>query len=202
MTKKTWPPAACSPLKKTAFQKIQCLCRRLRLLSKKNRSKNTSRASPPGVLPYFLGWGQAYNKEYWKIPLVYGVLAIPTALFFYNNSYYKKTKFAYEARYAERVDHDTTLLPLIDPELKNLSLENLQNYRNAFRRDRDYSILWFLAAWGLQVADATVFAHLKEFNVNDDLSMQVKPLFNPQTRGPGLSLTFNLRNTKHSPVSR
>jgi hypothetical protein len=164
---------------------------------KKHEPRIATRRS--AILP---GWGQAYNKEYWKIPLVYGVLAIPTALFFYNNSYYKKTKFAYEARYAERVDHDTTLLPLIDPELKNLSLENLQNYRNAFRRDRDYSILWFLAAWGLQVADATVFAHLKEFNVNDDLSMQVKPLFNPQTRGPGLSLTFNLRNTKHSPVSR
>ena len=41
------------------------------------------------------GWGQAYNKEYWKIPLVYGILAIPTGLYFYNNSYYKKTKFAY-----------------------------------------------------------------------------------------------------------
>src|SRR6478609_7571044 len=49
------------------------------------------------ILP---GWGQAYNKEYWKIPLVYTALAIPVATYFYNDSYYKKTKFGYEAMYA------------------------------------------------------------------------------------------------------
>ncbi|MBV9986989.1 MAG: hypothetical protein JO301_04885 [Chitinophagaceae bacterium] len=152
------------------------------------------------ILP---GWGQAYNREYWKIPIAYGILSIPTVLYFYNNSYYKKTKFAYEARYEERVHNDTSLLSLIDPELKTLSLENLQNYRNVFRRDRDYSILWFLLAWGLQVADATVFAHLKDFNVSDDLSMQIRPVFNPQTRGPGLSLSFNLRSTpRPTPIAR
>src|ERR1044071_10463991 len=39
------------------------------------------------------GWGQAYNHQYWKIPLVYGALAIPAATFIYNNKWYKKTKF-------------------------------------------------------------------------------------------------------------
>lgn len=142
------------------------------------------------ILP---GWGQAYNKEYWKIPIVYGILAIPTVLYFYNNSFYKKTKFAYEAKFKEAAG-DPSDVPFIDKQLKNLSGSSLQSYRNSFRRDRDYSILWFLLAWGLQVADATVFAHLKEFDVSNDLSMQLKPLFNPQTRGPGLSLTLNLKN--------
>src|SRR3982751_3065886 len=41
------------------------------------------------------GWGQAYNREYWKIPIVYGALAIPVSLYIYNNSYYQMTKFAY-----------------------------------------------------------------------------------------------------------
>src|SRR5471030_2174668 len=108
------------------------------------------------------GWGQAYNKEYWKIPIVYGILAIPVGFYFYNNSYYKKTKFAFEARFNES-QGDTSGVSSIDPELVNLSLSSLQNYRNAFRRDRDYSVFWFLVAWGLQVADATVFAHLKQF---------------------------------------
>src|SRR6476659_8505687 len=45
------------------------------------------------------GWGQAYNREYWKIPIVYGALAIPVSLYFYNNKWYKKTKFAYDALY-------------------------------------------------------------------------------------------------------
>ena len=48
------------------------------------------------ILP---GWGQAYNKQYWKIPLVYGVLAIPAATYQYNADLYSKAKFAYEARF-------------------------------------------------------------------------------------------------------
>ena len=145
------------------------------------------------------GWGQAYNKEYWKIPIVYGVLAIPTVLYFYNNNYYKKTKFAFEARFKE-ANGDSSDVKFIDDQLRNLGITSLQSYRNAFRRDRDYSILWFLIAWGLQVADATVFAHLKQFDVSDDLSMSVTPLFNPQTRTPGLGLTLNLKNSSNKQV--
>lgn len=139
------------------------------------------------------GWGQAYNKEYWKIPIVYGILAIPVATYIFNNNYYKKTKFAYEARFQQQ-NGDTSMVPFIDPELTNLSISSLQNYRNSFRRDRDYSVLWILLAWGLQVADATVFAHLKQFDVSNDLSMEITPTFNPQTRSPGLGLTLNLKN--------
>lgn len=142
------------------------------------------------------GWGQAYNREYWKIPIVYGIIAIPTVLYFYNNSYYKKTKFAYEARFKE-ANNDPSDVPFIDPELKNLSISSLQSYRNSFRRDRDYSILYFLLAWGFQVADATVFAHLKDFDVSSDLSLQLKPLLNPQTPGAGVSLTLHLKNPSH-----
>jgi hypothetical protein len=143
------------------------------------------------ILP---GWGQATNKEYWKIPLVYGVLAIPGALYFYNDSWYSKTKYAYEAKFkAQAPTLDSSGLAGIDPQLKNLGLASLQSYRNTFRRDRDYSILYFILAWGLQVADATVFAHLKQFDVSDDLSLQVKPQFNPNTRTPGLGLVLNFR---------
>jgi hypothetical protein len=143
------------------------------------------------ILP---GWGQATNKEYWKIPIVYGVLAIPGALYFYNDSWYNKTKYAYEAKYkAQAPTLDSSGLAGIDPQLKNLGLASLQSYRNTFRRDRDYSILYFILAWGLQVADATVFAHLKQFDVSDDLSLQVKPQFNPNTRTPGLGLVLNFR---------
>ncbi len=146
------------------------------------------------------GWGQAYNHEYWKIPIVYGVLAIPTVAFIYNNNYYKKTKFAYEAKYKAQ-NGDSSDLAAIDPELANLSIGSLQNYRNQFRRDRDYSILFFLLAWGLQVADATVFAHLKQFNVSNDLSMQINPTFNPYTRTPALSVSLNIREHSKRPLA-
>jgi hypothetical protein len=161
-------------------------------LIKKHDPKKATRRS--AIIP---GWGQAYNREYWKIPLVYGALAIPAGLFVYNNNWYKKTKYAYEAKYNAEVNNDTTGLAAIDPQLKGLSSSSLQSYRNSFRRDRDYSILFFLLAWGLNVVDATVFGHLKDFDVSNDLSMNVKPNFNPTTRTPGLTLTFSPKKPEH-----
>lgn len=168
------------------------------LLPKHNPRIATRRSA---ILP---GWGQAYNKQYWKIPVVYGVLSIPTIMYFYNNSFYKKTKFAYEALFkAASTPRDSSDLPRIDKQLQGLSIGTVQSYRNSFRRDRDYSILWFLLAWGLQVADATVFAHLKQFDVSDDLALQLSPTFNPQTKTPGLSLSLQIKNpTRKSLVAR
>lgn len=165
---------------------------------KKHDPRKATRRS--AIIP---GWGQAYNKQHWKIPLVYGALAIPASLYVYNNNYYQKTKFAYEARYKQQYENDPSDVPNIDPELEALSISSLQNYRNMFRRNRDYSVLWFILVWGLQVVDATVAGHLKDFNVSNDLSMQVSPVFNPQTRTPALSLTFNLKTpVNRKPVAR
>ncbi len=161
------------------------------LIKKHDPRKATRRSA---MIP---GWGQAYNREYWKIPLVYGALAIPAGLFVYNNNWYKKTKYAYEAKYNAEVNNDTTGLAAIDPQLKGLSTASLQSYRNSFRRDRDYSILFFLLAWGLNVVDATVYGHLKDFDVSNDLSMNVKPIFNPTTRTPGVTLTFSQKKPEH-----
>jgi hypothetical protein len=152
------------------------------------------------------GWGQAYNHEYWKIPIVYGALAIPTYTFFYNNSFYKMTKFAYDAVYAATYNADSTNYFLINPKVKQqngdpLSLSSYQNYRNAFRRDRDYSVFWFLIVWGLNVADATVFGHLKDFDVSNDLTMHVEPSFNPMTKTPQVSFVFNLKNSSAHKVA-
>ncbi len=142
------------------------------------------------ILP---GLGQAYNKQYWKIPIVYGVLAIPISTFIYNNDLYNKTKFGYTALLKQK-NGDASDVSKIDPALKNLSLGSMQSYRNAFRRDRDYSILWFFIGWGINVVDATVFGHLKEFDVSDNLSMRIEPMIQPQLRQTGLSLHFNLKN--------
>ena len=142
------------------------------------------------ILP---GWGQAYNKQYWKIPLVYGVLAIPAATYQYNADLYSKAKFAYEARFKE-ANGDKSDVSKIDPTLKNLGLASLQSYRNIFRKDRDYSIMWFILGWGLNVLDATVSGHLKEFDINNDLSLKIQPSYQPQFRQAGLSLQLHFKN--------
>ncbi|MEP6513759.1 MAG: DUF5683 domain-containing protein [Parafilimonas sp.] len=139
------------------------------------------------------GWGQAYNREYWKIPIVYGALSIPTATFIYNNTWYKRTKDAYNIL----VNNDTSHFGNIYPKLQGLSPESLQFYRNTFRKDRDYSVLWFFVIWGLNVVDATVFGHLKDFDVSDDLSLHLQPGYNPISKSANLGLVFKLKNSSH-----
>jgi hypothetical protein len=139
------------------------------------------------------GWGQAYNKQYWKIPLVYGALAIPAATFQYNSNLYKKAKFAYEAKF-KAANGDASDLAKIDPTLKNLSLGSLQSYRNVFRKDRDYSIMWFILAWGINVVDATVSGQLKEFDITNNLSFKVQPTYQPQFRQASLTFQLHLKN--------
>ena len=145
------------------------------------------------------GWGQAYNREYWKIPIVYGALAIPTYTFIDNNNYYKMCKFAYDAVFAATYNSDSSQLKNIDPKVKRsdgtaLGLTDYQNYRNSFRRNRDYSIFWFIIVWGLNVVDATVFAHLKEFDISSDLSIHVQPNLNLVTKLPEMGFVLNFKN--------
>ncbi|MGI8637597.1 MAG: DUF5683 domain-containing protein, partial [Segetibacter sp.] len=84
---------------------------------------------------------------------------------------------------------------LINPKLQPLSTASLQFYRNAYRRDRDYSTLYFIITWGLNIVDATVFGHLKEFDVSEDLSLRIHPVI--KQSGSGLSLVLGYKNPTH-----
>ena len=134
------------------------------------------------ILP---GWGQAYTKRYLMIPVVYAALGVPAGFYFYNNTWYQRTRHAFELK----VERDSSRFGEIHPDLTELSPESLRFYRNDFRKNRDYSLLFFILAWGLNVVDATVFAHLKEFDVSDDLSLKVKPNLDLRSSGFSLVLT-------------
>lgn len=140
------------------------------------------------------GWGQAYNKKYWKIPIVYTALGIPAYQFVDNLKWYNRTKYAYLVVSTNSSNPDSLakvhpqLKPFVDRKLGN----ELLNYRNEFRRNVDYSVLFFLVFWGLNIVDATVDAHLKDFDVSPDLSLRVRPGYSPtgQTYGISLVLAF------------
>lgn len=138
------------------------------------------------------GWGQAYNKKYWKIPIVYGALGVTTGVFFYNIGTYNKLRQAVIYKIDTIPGNDA----LIDPRFQGLSPESLKSYRNAVRQDVDYSVLVFLLFWGLNVVDATVDAHLKAFDVSPDITMKIKPSFNYTTNGAGISLVFSFKDKK------
>jgi hypothetical protein len=142
------------------------------------------------VLP---GWGQAYNKKYWKIPIVYGALGVAAGVFFYNLKTYRELRDA--VIYRSHNTHQDSML--VAPDLQYLTNLELRLNRNIFRQNIDYSVLAFLGIWALNVVDATVDAHLKAFDVSPDITMKIRPAFNYGTGSPGVSLVFSLKD-KHA----
>lgn len=151
------------------------------------------------ILP---GWGQIYNKKYWKLPIVYGALGVTGYIFNYNRVQYNKVKYAYfyvinksvaDTAGFRRAKVATELLRFADAN----DSYSLQLYRNEFRKDVDYSVLFFLFFWALNVVDATVDGHLKDFDVSDNLSMKIKPTINTLPNTLGVSMVFTIG--KHPP---
>ncbi len=145
------------------------------------------------------GWGQAYNHEYWKIPIVYAVIGIPAITYIYNNTWYKRTRNAFNIIINGDTADYKNIYPALQPFAAVDDVTDLQFYRNEFRKDRDYSLFYFFIAWALNVVDATVFAHLKQFDVSDDLSMNVKlqPDFDPQTKTTSLGFALSIKKPQH-----
>ena len=108
------------------------------------------------------GLGQAYNKKYWKLPIVYG--AIGTSLYFYinNNKKYNNYRDAYKRR----------LQGFNDDEYQYLDDSRLIEAQRFYQRNRDLSLLVTVAFYVLNIVDANIDAHLAQFNVNDKLSFQ------------------------------
>jgi hypothetical protein len=142
------------------------------------------------ILP---GLGQIYNGKYWKLPLVYAAIGVPTAILAYNLTWYKRTRFAYTALST----NDRAAIQEIHPKLQGYVQFNntagLQVLRNQFRRDVDYSILFVAVAWALNVIDASVDAHLKSFDVSPDLSLQMKAGYSEMASTNGVSLVLTIR---------
>jgi len=139
------------------------------------------------------GWGQAYNKKYWKIPIIYAGLGVTGYIFVNNIKIYKEYKFAYSARIkAEPPTLDSTDYHQLDDIYKVLSPNSIRSARDEFRRYVDYSALIFILLWGLNVVDAAVDAHLKNFDVSPDLSLQFKAGYSDMARTNGVSLVLKI----------
>jgi hypothetical protein len=141
------------------------------------------------------GWGQIYNKKYWKLPLVYGALGTTAGIYFYNIDTYRALRQAYIYKIDTIPGNDI----LIDPRFRNLSAGAIRSYRDSFRQNIDYSVLFFIIFWGLNVVDATVDAHLKAFDVSDELAIKLKPSIGNLPNQAGLSVIVTIG--KHKPYA-
>ena len=152
------------------------------------------------------GWGQIYNRKYWKVPIVWGTLGV-TAKIFFNNLYtYQDLKFSYAAKYKASLPaydststypgpyKDSTDYFKIKKQYLPIDQEALRVNRNLYRKYIDYAAVFFVIFWGLNVVDAAVDAHLKAFDISPDLSLKIKPMYNPLVKAGGVSFVFNFKH--------
>jgi len=130
------------------------------------------------------GAGQAYNKKYWKMPIIYAGFAGLGYLVKVNNDDYK----TYKNAYSDRLDDDPAT---VDNYVDIYSDEDLVTLKDYYRRNRDLSAIGIGILYILNVLDAAVDAHLFYFSVNDELTMHVVPGYNLGAgNGPVVSLNF------------
>lgn len=132
------------------------------------------------VLP---GLGQAYNRSYWKIPLVYA--GIGTSVYFYiqNNNQFHSYRDAYKRRLAGFQD---------DEYQGRISDDGLIQAQKLFRKNKEISIFVAIGFYALNIVDANVEGHLRQFNISDNLGIQPNYEYD-HLRGEsnyGLSLNF------------
>ncbi len=138
------------------------------------------------VLP---GLGQAYNKKYWKIPIIYAGVGIIAYAIDFNYTRYN----TYRNAYILRTDGDSTTIDDFDPNYIDggFNESNLLKLRNYYRRYLDLSFVSGFLLYVLNVIDANVDAHLYDFNVNDDLSLRIEPYWSQNYSG--ITVRLNLK---------
>ena len=143
------------------------------------------------------GLGQAYNRQPWKIPIIYGALGAAAYFFNYNQSRFRR----YNAAYAEA--YNSTEITPAPYNTKTavvsgvrLGVQQLKRASDQFQSQRDLTIILTAAGWALQAIEANVAAHLKTFDLSDDISFRVYPTVLPTLAGglvPGIQLTISLK---------
>lgn len=128
------------------------------------------------------GLGQIYNKKYWKVPIIYA--GILTSLYYINdnNKKYKDYKGAYLNRLDNNPSNDTEYI-----EYNSMDLLTLKDF---YRRNREISILCLFGSYIINILDASVDAHLFDYDISEDISLNISPITSNQLNG--ISLTLNL----------
>lgn len=138
------------------------------------------------------GWGQYMNKDYWKMPIVYGAAAGGLILIRQNNKRYN-----YYLDHVEILQetNQPSMPPLDNPGGISISKETYARAASAFKRYRDLSIIGFALGWTLFAVEANVTAHLKTFDISDDISLRWRPTVIPGggTYAAGVQLSLNFK---------
>lgn len=138
------------------------------------------------------GWGQLVNGQAWKLPIIYGMYA---GVGYYTYTVHQDYKDYRAAFYnAERGDETDFKFGPTPDDLEGLNNRQLRDTRNSLRNRRDLMFIVLGLAHGLNALDAYVFAHMRSFDVSDDLSASasISPAVLADA-APGLTLKINLK---------
>lgn len=141
------------------------------------------------------GAGQFYNKSYWKIPVIYaGGITIG---YFFNK--WHKSYLLFRSSLKVATDGDSTTIDAFAERFTDEAqkLQVLSRGVENYRRYRDYNIIFGLLLLGLNVSEAYVDAHLKGFDISDELTFKVEPTVIPGPGfqyAPGIAFRFNIKN--------
>ena len=140
------------------------------------------------------GLGQAYNKRYWKIPLVYAALGTGVYAYSFNNGQYNRYRDAFKARKAGLVTDEFYDIngDGLGPDVSDTALEDAQV---RFQEDRDLSLLITIVLYALNIIDANVDAHLKQYNVSEELTIDFQPFLerDPFMMNPYYGMAFQIK---------
>lgn len=143
------------------------------------------------ILP---GLGQIYNKRYWKVPIIYAALGTSLYIYVNRNNAYHRARDAFKRRLAGFTDDEFFDLNG-DGIGADISSQSLQNVQEKTQKERDLALIISIALYVLNIIDANVDAHLKQYNVSEDLTMNINPYLhiNPQTNTPGYGMSLVLQ---------
>ena len=122
------------------------------------------------ILP---GWGQARNKQWWKVPLIYGGFVGLGLVYNFNNKLYKD--YLSESKFRKNNPNTDPRNVFLRPENRGISDQQIFGAKDFYRRNRDLTLYGSVLFYGIQLAEAYTSARLATFDVSDDLSIKLKP---------------------------
>lgn len=137
----------------------------------------------------FPGLGQAYNKKYWKLPLLYAGAGTLVYFINFHNTHYLKYKKAYILRVADDPNNRDEFY-----NRKDLyTPDNIRYLMDTYRRWRDLCVFGLAGVYLANIIDATVDAYLFDYDVSQDLSLHIEPALFQTPSSTSLGLSFKFR---------
>jgi len=155
------------------------------------KSQSTQDPNKAALLSALIpGLGQAYNKQYWKIPIIYTGGMVMAHYIRYNHEIYNAFR---TGLIAETDGREETVNPFNEVIPNRYNSDQMQRQLEYFRRNRDYLMIIGGVMYMLNIVEAHIAAHLKEFDINDGLSFKLHPSIQPTplfSHATGISLKF------------